>query len=256
MNIRFLGTHNRESSATSCACLIIDDNLAVDAGGLTSNLSYSEQDKLGAILISHQHYDHIRDIPGIALNRFISGTNIQVYSVNSVLKNIESHLLNGIIYPRFQNLPEGKPSITLNSVKTHLPEHINGHKILALPVRHFKETIGYEISDKEGKSIFYTSDTGPGLVDCWKYTSPQLLIIDVTLPSSYEKFARQTGHLTPDLLKLELITFKEHKGYLPKIVSVHMDARFETVIKEELAIIAEDLNADIIVSKEGQQLQI
>ena len=61
MNIRILGAHNCETRTTGCICLIINDVLAIDAGELTSSLSMSEQQKLKAILLSHQHYDHIRD---------------------------------------------------------------------------------------------------------------------------------------------------------------------------------------------------
>jgi ribonuclease BN (tRNA processing enzyme) len=256
MNIRFLGAHNCETRTTSCICLLIDNTLAIDAGGLTSNLSISEQEKLHAILLTHQHYDHIRDIPGIALNLSLQGANIKVYSTESVLTTIKTHLLNGTIYPQFQNIPVTKPAVSLNVVKPYEPENIDGHEILAIPVRHVENTVGDQVSDRQGKTVFYTGDTGPGLSDCWNYISPQLLIIDVTLPNSHEKFARETGHLTPDLLKQELLIFREHKGYLPQIVAVHMDAGLEQRIKEELAAVAKALNVAISVAQEGMQLHI
>jgi ribonuclease BN (tRNA processing enzyme) len=256
MNIRFLGAHNRESPTTRCICLLIDNTLAIDAGGLTSNLSVSEQAKLNAILVTHQHYDHIRDIPGIALNFSLQGANIKVYSTENVLNTIEAHLLNGTVYPQFQNLPVTKPAVSLNLIKPYQPENINGHRILAIPVRHVEKTVGYEVSDKQGKTVFYTGDTGPGLSDCWKYLSPQLLIIDVTLPNSHEEFAKETGHLTPDLLKQELLIFREHKGYLPQIVTVHMDIGLEQQIKKELTAVAKALNVVISVAREGMQIHI
>ena len=151
MNIRFLGAHNCESQSTSCICLLIDNTLAIDAGGLTSNLSISEQEKLNAILLTHQHYDHIRDIPGIALNLFLQGANIKVFSTESVLTTIKTHLLNGTIYPQFQNIPVTKPTVSLNVVKPYVPENIDGHEILAIPVRHFENTVGYQVSDRQGK---------------------------------------------------------------------------------------------------------
>jgi ribonuclease BN (tRNA processing enzyme) len=256
MNIRFLGAHNRESPTTSCICLLIDNTLAIDAGGLTSNLSISEQEKLYAILLTHQHYDHIRDIPGIALNLSLQGANIKVYSTESVLTTIKTHLLNGTIYPQFQNIPVTKPAVSLNVVKPFVPENIDGHEILAIPVRHVENTVGYQVSDRQGKTVFYTGDTGPGLSDCWNYISPQLLIIDVTLSNSHEEFARETGHLTPDLLKQELLIFKEHKSYLPQIVAVHMDIGLEQQIKKELTAVARGLNVVISVAQEGMQLRI
>ena len=256
MDIRILGAHHCESKTTSCVCFLIDSTLAIDAGGLTSNLSISDQQKLAAILLTHQHYDHIRDIPGIALNLSLRGASIKVYSTAKVCATIEAHLLNGEVYPEFQKLPVTKPAISLNVIKPYEPQLVDGHEILAVPVKHFNGTVGYQVSDKKGKIIFYTADTGPGLSECWKHISPQLLIIDVTLPNVYEEFARETGHLTPNLLEQELIIFQEHKGYLPQIIAIHMDTGFEDKIKEEIAAVAEVLNITITMAQEGMQLHI
>ena len=256
MNIRILGAHNCESQTTKCVCLLIDDTLAIDVGSLTSNLSIADQQKLEAILLTHQHYDHIRDVPSIALNLSLRSASIKVYSVPSVRAAIETHLLNGEVYPKFQELPEAKPTVSFNLVTPYEPQSIDGHEILAIPVNHCETTVGYQVSDAKGKIMFYTADTGPGLSDCWKHVSPQLLIADVTVPNSYEGFARNTGHLTPDLLNEELVKFREIKGYLPRVVIIHMDPALEREIEEEVGIIAKALNTSITIAHEGMQLHI
>ncbi len=256
MKIRILGAHNCESQAGKCICLLIDDTLAIDAGSLTSSLSIPNQQKLEAILLTHQHYDHIRDVPTIALNLYYQGASIKVYSTPNVRATIETHLLNGKVYPKFQELPETKPTIDFNLITPYEPQRVNGHGILAIPVNHCGTTVGYQISDAKGKAIFYTADTGPGLSDCWEHVSPQLLIVDVTFPNSHEAFARNTGHLTPNLLSEELIVFREYKGYLPQIIVIHMDAALEQEIKDEIAVIAKALNTPITVAHEGMQLRI
>ena len=256
MNIRILGAHNCETRTTGCICLIIDDVLAIDAGELTSSLSMSEQQKLKAILLSHQHYDHIRDIPAIALNLYRQGTSIKVYSTPDVRAAIETHFLNGEIYPKFQELPEAKPTINFNPIVPYKSKNVDGYGILAIPVNHSNGTVGYQVSNAEGKVIFYTADTGPGLIDRWKYLSPQLLVIDVTVPNGYEEFAANAGHLTPSLLNGELIKFRELKGYLPQVVVVHMDPMLEQKIEEEIKAIAEDLNTSIAIAYEGMEIHI
>jgi ribonuclease BN (tRNA processing enzyme) len=256
MNIRILGAHNCESQTTSCICFLIDNTLAIDAGGLTSNLSIPDQQKLEAILLTHQHYDHIRDVPGIALNLSLCGVSIKIYCTADVRAAIETHLLNGRVYPEFQKLPSTKPTISFKAIKPYEPEMVDGHSILAIPVNHSDTTVGYQVSDKQGKKIFYTADTGPGLSDCWKHISPHVLLVDVTLPNAYEKFAKETGHLTPNLLKQELIIFQEHQGYLPQVIAVHMDARLEPEIKDEIAAVARALNITITIAQEGMQLCI
>jgi len=68
MKIRFLGAHNYETKDTRLVSLLIDDVLAIDVGGLSSSLSFEEQCKIKAVLLTHQHYDHVRDIPTLAMN--------------------------------------------------------------------------------------------------------------------------------------------------------------------------------------------
>lgn len=256
MDIRILGAHNWESLTSSCVCFLIDDTLAIDAGCLTSSLSIQEQQGLKAVVITHQHFDHIRDIPGIALNLFQCGASIQVYSTTKARDIIEANLLNGDIYPQFHKIPETKPTVYFNTIEPLEPQMVDGHNILAVPVNHFGTTVGYQISDKQGKSIFYTGDTGPGLSDCWRQISPQLLIIEVTLPDAYELFARETSHLTPHMLEQELVSFRELKGYLPQVIAVHMDISLESKTKEEISAVAGMLGIPITVAHEGMRLKI
>ena len=254
MEIRILGAHNCESQSTRCVCFIIDNSLAVEAGGITSVLSRKEQQELNAILLTHQHYDHIRDIPGLALNFFQSGDSIDIYSTAEVFDVIDTHILNDRVYPRFQQLPEENPTIKFNIIEPLRSQWIDGHRILPVPMNHCGETVGYEISDRQGNVVFYTADTGPELADCWKHISPQLIISEVTLPNAAEEFARKTGHLTPDLLEQELIEFRELKGSLPPVAVVHMDATQEAQIKREVDTVATDLEIRITVLREGMRL--
>lgn len=256
MDIRILGAHNCESLTSSCVCFVIDDTLAIDAGGLTSNLSIQEQRKINAVILTHQHFDHIRDIPGIALNLFRCGASIQVYSTATVCDVVETNLLNGRVYPQFQKIPEAKPTVHFNIIEPFEPQSVDSHNILAVPVNHFGTTVGYQISDNQGKVVFYTGDTGPALSDCWRHISPQLLIIDVTLPNDNEGFARETGHLTPNLLEQELISFRGLKGYLPQVMAVHMDTSLEPKTREEITAVAEKLDIPITVAHEGMRLTI
>ena len=62
MEIRILGAHNVESANTRLTSLLVDGVLAVDAGALTSSLTFAEQEKVSSILLTHCHYDHVRDV--------------------------------------------------------------------------------------------------------------------------------------------------------------------------------------------------
>jgi len=106
--------------------------------------------------------------------------------------------------------------------------------------------------------LFYSGDTGKGLEDIWRYISPDLLVIEVTAADGFLKSATETNHLTPGLLKDELTSFRKIKGYLPKIITVHMfpQSPEKELIEDELKQVAVELNADIIPGYEGMQITL
>ncbi len=256
MNIKFLGAHNCESSTIRLVTLLIDDVLALDAGGLTSSLSIEAQLQLKAVLLTHQHYDHIRDVPAMAMNALFYETDIQVYSTQAVYEALAAHWLNGTTYANFLEKPQNNPRIKFTLIKPNEAVQIEGYSILAVPVSHSVPTVGYQVTSPDGKIVFYTGDTGPGLADCWQYVSPQLLITEVTAPNRYEEFGRRSRHLTPSLLKEELTAFQKSKGYLPPVILVHMNPREEEEIEAEIAPLAEELNTSITLAYEGMLVQL
>jgi ribonuclease BN (tRNA processing enzyme) len=256
MKIRFLGVHNCESQNTKLTSLLIDDILVVDAGGLTSSLSFTAQQKLKAILLTHQHYDHIRDVPAIVFNFAMANAAIDIYSILPVYEILNTNLLNGKVYPKFLGWPQENPKINFTVVEPHQTEQIKGYSILPIPVNHSVPTVGYQITSPDGKVVFYTGDTGPDLAGCWECIAPQLLIIETSAPDRFEAFYKKRGHLTPTLLKQELTSFRELKGYLPQVVIVHLNPGLEEETKAEIAAVAEDLNHPISIGYEGMELRL
>ncbi len=256
MEIQVLGAHNCESQSSKFISLLIDDTLAIDAGGLTSSLSFEAQRKLRAILLTHQHYDHIRDVPAIAMSLYLQGKTISIYSIQTVYDVLSSYLLDGKLYPKFLEQREQEPTVKFIIIEPHKVEHIAGYSVLAVPVNHSVPTVGYQITSPDGKIVFYTGDTGPGLTSCWQRVSPQLLIAEVTMPNKYEEYARQSRHLTPSLLKQELVSFRELKGYLPQVIVVHMNPDLEKEIAGEISAVAKDLDNPITLGYEGMRLRL
>ena len=119
MKVQILGAHNIESRDTRCISLIIDDIMVIDAGALTSSLSFEAQQKLKAVLLTHQHYDHIRDIPVLGMNFYLCEDAIDVYSTLPVREALLEYMLNDILYPNFMEKPPQKPAIRFNTVEVH-----------------------------------------------------------------------------------------------------------------------------------------
>ena len=116
MKIRFLGAHNSESAATRLVSILIDDVLALDAGGLTSSLPIAAQLKLKGVLLTHHHYDHMRDVPALAMNALFHETSVPIYGTQAVRDALASHWLNGTIYSSFLERPPENPRINSPSL--------------------------------------------------------------------------------------------------------------------------------------------
>jgi ribonuclease BN (tRNA processing enzyme) len=256
MKIQILGAHSSETKTTRCISFLIDNTLAIDAGGLAAALSLKKQKGIKAILLTHAHFDHIKDIPLLALNFFRMKASFKIYSLPEVKSVIVAHLLNGRVYPELQKLPVEKPTVSFHRITPFKERKIGKYWVLAMPVNHDGNTVGYQICDNTGKALFYTSDTGPGLAGSWQRLSFQLLIIDTTFPNSYEEYARETGHLTSKLLYEELTALRRVRGSLPRIIVVHRDPMLTHQIDKELGEVAVALETPITIAREGMRLSL
>jgi len=253
MIIRFLGTHNAESKNTRLVSFLIDDVLAVDAGSLVSELTFPEQKKIKAILLSHGHYDHIRAVPAFAFNN--SDRTTEVIATRKTLEILSSHLIDGVVYPEFTSNASflQKATLQLIPLEPFKRQNIEGYEVRAVPVQHNLDGVGFEITSGD-KTLFYTGDTGPGLSSVWGNISPQLIITDLTWPNSLASAAKDAGHLCPEMLEEELIEFSRVNDYLPRVTVIHLSPQHESEIEREVRKIGESLGISIDITHEGEEL--
>jgi ribonuclease BN (tRNA processing enzyme) len=256
MKVRLLGAHNLESATTSLSCVLVDDILAIDAGGLTHNLSFPAQYNLKAILLTHHHYDHMRDVPAICMNFGMVGLPLDIYAPGTVYEALSSRWLNGDTYPKFLGWPAANPRINFTELEPCRSKEIACYSVLPVPVKHQIPTVGYQVTSPGGKSVFYTGDTGPDLAECWQQINPDLLITECSAPNRFEEAYRRRGHLTPGMLQTELASFRELKGYLPQVVLIHINAGLEAEIAGEVAAVAEALQHPITMGREGMEIYL
>ena len=253
MNIRILGAHNTESNKTRMNCILIDNKLVLDAGGLTSSLSLKAQMRLKTVCITHAHYDHVRDIPALGMNLYLNRGNINICATAEVYTSLTKYLVNDDLYPNWFK----RSVFRFTRLEPYQSRLVDDYTIMAVPVNHPVPTVGYQVSGSDGKTLFYTGDTGIGLTDCWRHISPQLLIIEVTASNRYEEsVGNGAKHLTPRLLYDELKSFCNLKGYLPQVLIIHMNPPLEDEIRSEIAAVSESLNCSITLAYEGMKFNI
>ncbi|MFO8101736.1 MAG: hypothetical protein R6U37_06195 [Dehalococcoidia bacterium] len=164
-------------------------------------------------------------------------------------------MINDVVYPDFTVWPSPqKPALRLNTVKPYTSVAIGPYEVLPVPMQHAVPTVGFQITGREGERVFFSGDTGPGLAPCWEYIAPQLMIIETALSNKSVDIASEAGHLYPSLLKEELISFRQIRGYLPKVIVTHMNPEVESEINEQIQRLAGELNAQISLAYEGMEI--
>ncbi len=258
MQIRILGAHALEQAGTRLSSLLVDGTLALDAGGLTSALSFSEQKEIKAVLLTHHHFDHTRDVVTLAANAaYYWRGQLAIYGLRYTLDIVTSVLLDGRIYASFLEYPsKEEPTVRLETIEPYSRKTIAGYDVLAIPAKHSVPAVGYQVTSLDGKSLLYTGDTTAGISECWQHVSPHVLVTGVIGPNKFADWLGKAGHFCAAILKEELKEFRRIKGYLPRVVVIHIGNLFEKEIEEEVAQVAAELEVDIDVAYEGMEITL
>jgi ribonuclease BN (tRNA processing enzyme) len=254
MKITLLGAHNLESATTGCVSLLIDGVMALDAGHLTSSLSFEDQLEVKYAVLTHPHYDHVRDIPGLAMNLALQEKSLDVFAIQPIFKMLEKHFTNDTVYPDYFTRPAEKPALRKHVLKYGEETAAGPYRVLALPMVHSVPASGVQVTGPDGHKLFFTGDTGPGIK--WDQASPDVLVIEATALNKWDQFARNSGHLTPALLEQELVALREHLGRLPRVVTVHMNPLDEAELRAELDLAGSNLGVHIESGYEGMCLEL
>lgn len=255
MKIKVLGCSGAKFPGHNVPGFLLNNEIVFDAGSLTGVLNEKAQLKIKNIFITHAHLDHIRGIPFLADNIIVRNMNhrVNIFSIPPVLKTIKRHLFNSSVWPDFTIIPHPDDAI-LNLIKLKAGESLNLDDYLVTPyeVNHTVPAVGYLVEDKKKRRFFYTGDTGPSH-DTWeKIGDKQIhcLIIDVSFPNSMKGMAIRTGHLTPGLLKEELLKIRCKPE---NIYITHIKPQYLKAIKEELKKLR---IKNLMILKDGDTISI
>ncbi|MEW6053049.1 MAG: 3',5'-cyclic-nucleotide phosphodiesterase [Nitrospirota bacterium] len=210
MRIRVIGCSGAEFPGHNAPSFVLDDEIVFDAGSITDVLDKKAQFRIKNIFITHAHLDHIKSIPFLADNVIVGRkkNRINILSIAQVIRTIKRHLFNSSVWPDFTIIPNPEHAImNLITLKAGLTLRINRYSVTPYRVKHPVPAVGYLVEDDRNKRFFYTGDTGP-TPQTWKNIGRRrlnCLIIDVSFPDAMRGMAVKTGHLTPALLRQELM---------------------------------------------------
>jgi ribonuclease BN (tRNA processing enzyme) len=256
MHIRVLGCHGSKLPGYNTTCFLLDEEILLDAGTITSVLSLEEQIKIEYVLVTHAHLDHVCDIMFLVDNLYYSKKKhpaIRILSTQGVIDALRANLFNNIIWPDFSSIPTPERALLKFDI-LQLGEKfkLNSFTITSVRVNHTVETIGYVI-ESESASFIFIGDTGP-TEDVWKVARKlknlKAVFVEVSLPNSMENIADVTGHFTPASLGREL---KKLGSIKPDIYLYHMKPQYEETIRKEMDLIE---NKNIHILSEGEVIKI
>jgi 3',5'-cyclic-nucleotide phosphodiesterase len=246
VDLRVIGCHGGETPKHRTSAFVVDDRLAIDAGSLTSGLDLKAQCALEAVIVSHAHMDHVRDLATIVDNRNQKGAApLLVGATKFTLAALRAHFFNDVLWPDFTRIPNRKQgAIRFVEIKFERPVQIAGYRVCAIPVSHTIECSGFTVRGKDGV-LGYSGDTGP-TDRLWEVldATPDLraLLMEVSFPNAQARLARDSGHHTPETLARDLRKL-ERSHDLPTLL-YHIKPAFEAVVERECARL-KGLNLDV-----------
>ena len=229
MDLKVIGCHGGETPKHRTSAFVLDDRLAIDAGALTSGMELKAQCALEAVLVSHAHLDHIRDLATIADNRAQNGcAPLIIAGTKDTIAILKKHFFNGLLWPDFSRIPSAaKPTIRYQVLKPEVRTVIAGYTVRAILVSHTIECCAFVVETK-GAAIGYSGDTVLN-------ETPNLkaLLMEVSFPNSEQRLATLSGHHTPQTLGPDMKKYKSPKD-LPTLL-YHIKPVFERVVERECA---------------------
>jgi cAMP phosphodiesterase len=253
VQLRVVGCHGGETPKHRTCAFLLDERLAIDAGSLTSGLDLKLQYQLEAVLVSHAHLDHVRDLATIADNRAQFGCKpLTIVGTKPTIDVLKKHFFNGLLWPDFAEIPSKKePTIIYQVLKPEVRTIISGFGVRAIQVTHTIDTNAF-IIDKNGASFAYSGDTGP-TDRLWQVLNEEkdlrALLMEVSFPNEEQRLATVSGHHTPQTLLPDLKKYKRPKD-LPTLL-YHIKPAFQSMVEKQCSKLK---GVELTVLTLGEQL--
>ena len=253
MEIRVLGCYGGEAPGHRTTCFLVNSRVAIDAGAVTAALSLKDQARIDAVLLTHSHLDHIRDLAFLADNIFGKRDQpVVIYGLPETIREVKAHIFNNSVWPDFTRIPSAEhPVLAYQEIREGVAVEVEGLKVTAVKVNHTIPTAGFIVAN-ETKSFAFSGDTGPTealWAEAAKRPDLAALFLETSFPSRMAGLAELTGHLTPALTRLEFA--KLGRPDLPAHL-YHMKPQFLKEIMGEM----DDSTSTLRVARQGEHIEI
>jgi cAMP phosphodiesterase len=209
--------------------------MAIDAGALTGTLALEELLRVDDIVLTHSHFDHVKDVP-LAADLLIGRRKrpVVVHASTECAQTLRQSVFNDRLWPDFTRLPsKSRPVIRIRPFAPGRSFKVGRYAIQSIAVHHPVESVGFVLSDGRA-SIAISGDTGPTTA-FWKKVNGQkalgALLVEMSFPNSMQRLADVSGHLTPNTLARELGKVNRN-GY--PVYLYHLKPAYDAELRRDL----------------------
>ena len=141
MDFKVLGCHGGESKKHQCPAFLIDGRVCLDAGSITNMLTLKEQQKIEAVIVSHAHIDHVRDLAMLTDTRAQQGgPPLTIAATPGTIAELRRHFFNDKLWPDFTKIPdERNRTVVFQKLATEKISEVCGYKVRPIAVDHTVE---------------------------------------------------------------------------------------------------------------------
>jgi len=206
------GADGSASDKQHLACIVVNDEIAIDAGSLAMAADDKLRSRIRNIVLTHAHLDHIAGLPLFVDDLYASLISpIKVYAIQEVIDVLERDVFNWSVFPRFSELSIGSgPAVEYRAIKPGEEFRICELTFRSFPADHKVPSTGYLISDGQS-TVAITGDTATlnGLHDLFTASKDlKALLVECAFPDELAEIARSSHHMTPATLAGQLEALK------------------------------------------------
>lgn len=212
MNVKILGCSGGIGAHWRTTCLLVDDDLLIDAGTGVGDLEIHELARIDHVFVTHSHLDHVASIPFMVDTvGWMRDEPLTVHAIEPTLDILRNHLFNWKLWPDFSRIMHaGHPLLRYEPVTLGTTVDCNGRRLTPLPANHVVPAVGYQL-DSGCASLVFTGDTtvndalwpAVNAIDNLRY-----LIIETAFCNREQALAIASKHLCPSMLAGELAKFR------------------------------------------------
>ncbi len=241
MRLKVLGCSGGELPRHRTTCFLVDGGVAIDAGALTGTLPFEDLLKVGDIVLTHSHLDHVKDVPLLA--DLLVGRRrapVRVHASIECARTLRRNVFNDLLWPDFTRIPDARsPVMLIEPFDPNRPFRVGKYIIRPVPVHHTVESVGLIVSDRHS-AFAISGDTGP-TTRFWQTVNRsrnlKALLVEMSFPNELQDLADVSGHLTPNTLATELDKVNRN-GY--PVYLYHLKPAYTAELKRELAALRLD----------------